>query len=446
MRQVHIFFVMVLLSLVGCGAEEDPLAITYHEDLAPVLEKQCLSCHQTGGIAPFSLQGYDAAKQYASAMRQSVTSRRMPPQPLLHDGSCQTFTNARWMSDDEIRLFGEWMDQGMLEGNPDAVSPTPVEASGLTGEVVSLKTPTYRPKPSSNSGLNDDYRCFLIEPGFDTDKFLTAFEVEPGNPALVHHVLAFSVAPNQVVDEKTGVTNRQVIEGLQAESGGTPGWTCYGLSGEGVVPNGLPASWAPGAGVTRYPDNTGLRLRAGEWLVVQLHYNLDYAEGEDSTTLRLELKDGVFNEGVNLLDDGFLQTLSDEVPASLPPGDSSVLFQWEVTFEEVEAFVQTYYGYDGALPELTIFGVYPHMHGLGRSMYVSLEGAGGQTCAVNVTDWDFNWQQFYFYAQPLVFKPGDAVKVTCEFDTRGQDTAVLPGLGTADEMCMLGAFVNVSLF
>lgn len=438
--------VLGFLFLAGCGAEEDPSLITYHEDVAPLLEQQCISCHQVGGIAPFSLEGYEAAKQYAAAMRESITNRRMPPQPLLHDGSCQTFTNARWMTDDEIRLVGAWMDQGLLEGNPDAASPTPAPQVGLSGEVVELKTPTYRPSPSSNSGLNDDYRCFLIQPDFEQDKFLTAFEVVPGNPALVHHVLAFSVAPDQVVDSKTGATNRQVIEGLQAAAGSTPGWECYGLSGEGVVPNGLPASWAPGAGTTRYPESTGLRLRAGEWLVVQLHYNLDYAQGEDSTTLRLELKDGVLSEGVNVLDDGFLKTLSTETPASLPPGDSSTVFSWEVSFEELEAFAQTYYGYEGALPELKIYGVYPHMHGLGRSMYVTLEGSGGQECAVNVQDWDFNWQQFYFYQEPLVFKPGDTVKVSCEFDTRGQEEPVMPGLGTADEMCMLGSFVGLSLY
>ena len=29
-------------------------------------------------------------------------------------------------------------------------------------------------------GLDDDYRCFIVDPAIDTDMFLTAYEVLPG--------------------------------------------------------------------------------------------------------------------------------------------------------------------------------------------------------------------------------------------------------------------------
>lgn len=445
----HSTWVRVLLAtasipvLAACGPAVDPSAITYYKDIAPLLERQCISCHSTGGIAPFALDSYASATQYVASMRQSVTSRSMPPQPLTNDGSCQEFTNARWLTDDEIRLIGYWMDQGTLEGDPSDTPAEPTPAPSITRS-LELTTPLYSPSPSGNGGLNDDYRCFLIDPQLPKDQLVTGFEVLPGAPAIVHHALVFSVDPAKVVDSSSGTTNAQVMAALQANSGGKPGWDCYGLSGEGVVPSGLVASWAPGEGLTLYPDNTGLRIRQGDVTVVQIHYNLDYASGSDQTVVRLEVADGVLLEGVNLLADGFLDTLSLPEPAKLPAGNANALFEWQVSFEQIEAFIQEYSGYEGAVPGLSVFGIYPHMHTLGQKMSVTLSSSQGQTCAADVAAWDFNWQQFYFYKDPLSLKAGDAVKITCVYDTRSRTEDTLPGLGTDDEMCMLGAFVSIS--
>lgn len=431
-----------LLLSPGCGGGDDG-SVTYYRDVAPVLEKQCVSCHRDGGIAPFALDSYASAREYVAAMRQSITNRSMPPQPLTNDGSCQSFTNARWMSDDEIRLIGNWMDQGTLEGNPDDFSGTPTPSPDFSSHALALTTPLYTPQPSGNGGANDDYRCFLIEPGLTKDQFVTRFGVEPGNEAIVHHTLVFTVDPTATGSTGDGKTNAQVIESLEAQSGGKPGWDCYGLSGEGIIPNGLAASWAPGEGVTRYPTGTGLRLRQGDWVVVQMHYNLDYATGDDSSTVRLELADSVLQEGVILLSDGFLDTLSSETPASLPAGKQSTLFTWEVTFEQIQAFAQQYYGYPDALPALAVYGIYPHMHSLGRQMQVTVLNDQGETCAANVSQWDFNWQQYYFYEEPVGIGPGTTIRITCVYDTRTRSEPTLPGLNTTDEMCMLGAFVSI---
>ena len=65
---------------------------------------------------------------------------------------------------------------------------------------------------------------------------------------------------------------------------------------------------------------------------------------------------------------------------------------------------------------------------------------GSETCGVDVPRWDFAWQLYYFYEQPVRLGPGDRIRVTCTFDTRGATEPVMPGWGTGDEMCLLGVF------
>ncbi|MBZ9752865.1 hypothetical protein K7W42_18655 [Deinococcus sp. HMF7604] len=75
-----------------------------------------------------------------------------------------------------------------------------------------------------SSTLTDDYRCFLLNPGLTTDRFIEGFEVKPGNPEIVHHV---------VVNQVTALQAAQA----QSQDGqdGQPGWPCFGGTGLDTV-------------------------------------------------------------------------------------------------------------------------------------------------------------------------------------------------------------------
>ena len=95
-------------------------------------------------------------------------------------------------------------------------------------------------------------------------------------------------------------------------------------------------------------------------------------------------------------------------------------------------------------PSVEVYGVFPHMHTLGRKLRVERErgGEGGaRECFLDVPKWDFDGQQFYFYTTPLLVEVGDRVNLTCTYDTTTRTATVTWGEGTDDEMCLAGFYI-----
>ena len=61
-------------SLAAHGAEP-----TYAEDVAPILYKNCASCHRPGGLGPFSVLDYDSTVVNADEIHDAVAQGQMPP-------------------------------------------------------------------------------------------------------------------------------------------------------------------------------------------------------------------------------------------------------------------------------------------------------------------------------------------------------------------------------
>lgn len=69
---------------VGChiGRVKTPnesAAITYSNQVARILQRQCVECHRPGEIAPFSLTSYDEVVGWADTIAEVIEEQRMPP-------------------------------------------------------------------------------------------------------------------------------------------------------------------------------------------------------------------------------------------------------------------------------------------------------------------------------------------------------------------------------
>lgn len=79
---------------------------TYYVDVQPILEKNCVSCHVAGGIAPFALDNPKDAVQWADRIAEVTKSESMPPWPPARDG--EPFLNERRLGSASKQILENW--------------------------------------------------------------------------------------------------------------------------------------------------------------------------------------------------------------------------------------------------------------------------------------------------------------------------------------------------
>jgi hypothetical protein len=405
-------------------------ALTFHRDVAPIFDAKCTGCHQEGGIAPFTLTEFEPAHARAQQIAAYTSARVMPPFLIETGGSCGSFDESVALTDDEIATIGAWVDGGAIEGAALSgdLGLTQRTLPALEGG-TDFDLPSFVPQIQGGALAQfDEYRCFPVPYQAGTDKFITGYDVLPGNADVVHHVVGTVVDPNRVVD---GHTNAEIMQALDDESPDRIGWPCFSLAGDGVEPDAVPVTWAPGQGIVEYPGGLGVKLPHDRVLVVQVHYNLagaSTAVAPDQTRIRMRLADTVTRQGIFVLGDRLLDSLYDPMPQVLEPGKKSVLVQWSEQGREL-GLPDDFQG--------ELVGLFPHMHGRGHKYTFEVSNGGDFQCEGRVNRWDFNWQRIYDYSTPLPFTADTRVRVTCDYDTSTDTEPVLPGWGTRNEMCFL---------
>lgn len=392
-----------LTSACGEDAAETPAPrATYHADVAPLLAKHCAGCHRQGGIAPFALDNFAAAKAYAGLIAEVTANRSMPPFLADNSGMCGTFQDARWLSDREIQTFADWVADGAPQGKAASLHPEPPLPAVLEDVAMTLMPAApYTPDAS----LSDDYRCFVIDAGLSATAYLTGFEVRTANPQMAHHIILYAAATTDAI---------QAARDLDAADPGE-GYTCFGSSG--VAGAGMVGGWAPGKNVTVYPQGTGVPIAAGTTFIMQLHYNTLNGVAPDQTQVDLQMAAQV--------DRKLEITALRSADLVLLPGKE------EQTAQGTSSLT--------ILPPggIELYGLFPHMHQLGTRLTVELERDGDTECLLDADRWNFHWQQLFLYERPLhVARSTGQVRLTCTYDTTSRNELVTWGEGTQDEMCL----------
>src|SRR4051812_41487458 len=199
-RSAHVAPLIVLsLSFVAMVLAGDPLSVsrspedpTFAEDVAPILYRNCTSCHHVGGLGPFSLIEYDSAKANASDMRDMVSTGQMPPWHA--EGPHGVFRNDRRLSEAEKQTILRWIDSETKPGDLRKLPARPVYPTkwmmGTPDAVVTM--PEDYVVPASGT---IEYQYFEIPTNITEDKWVQAIEIMPGAREVVHHVLVYAKVP-----------------------------------------------------------------------------------------------------------------------------------------------------------------------------------------------------------------------------------------------------------
>lgn len=390
---------------IGCGknqpAMQEPITyppatkkqgMTYYKDVLPITQSQCQGCHASGGIGPFPLTTYDEAKAMNVQMSAAVQARRMPP--WMPSDNCQSFKQSRKLTQDQVDTIYSWSDDGAPAGNVADAPPPPTPVGTLPWVDRDLDAGgSYTPVTT------DDYHCFVMDPAVTVDSDLIGYDFVPGVRSEVHHVLVYAGSLSEMQ------TKDNAAAGI--------GYPCFG--GPNINSPQLVAAWVPGSPATLFPTDTGIPIKPGSGLVMQIHYNTQNGAQPDRSKLRLQFSK------TRVPRPAILTALS-QTQFSIPSGAQGYSASNSLTTPNA----------------LTLWGLAPHMHTLGKTTRVDAALAGGgDQCLINIPQWDFHWQQLYFYdnATGIQLPKGSKLTLTCTWDNPTSG-AVKWGEATTDEMCI----------
>lgn len=392
--------------------------VTFAKDIAPIIYNKCTNCHRPGEIGPMSFTNYNEVKLYAAMVKYTTQIKYMPPWQT--NPSYSRVMDENFLTDTEIQLIADWVDNGTPYGNAIDEPLVPLFPEGsVLGEpdlVLSFEEAHH------HAGNNMDQYWYVVLPtGLTEDKYVKAVEMRPGNKELVHHALFFQ--------DTTG--NARATADSYTQGYGFP--NNYGGYNIGTPGNGVQyPGYTPGQKPKVFPDGTAQILNAGADLVMQIHYAPSPVDGTDSSSINLFFADET-EEIDRLVKDKIM--LPDNLPGGflsflLPAGNDSIYFKgtWNIN------------------RDISLLSVFPHMHYLGTSWKVWLERPGGEIVnLVELPKWDFNWQGDYFFRRMIVAPAGSKLVAEATYDNSANNPfnphspprLVFWGDGTGDEMYYL---------
>jgi peroxiredoxin len=405
---------------VGCAIRRNAAPVlakagvpTYARDIAPILRAKCEGCHRPGEVAPFSLQNYTQASAWSVDIKRFTGNGQMPPwKPTPGYGDFKEAA-VHTLTETERNTIAQWADNGAPLGDRKQIpAPRKFVQGWQLGEPDMVITPEKAYHLSADG--EDVYRNFVVKTNFTEDRYISAVEVRPSNPAIVHHVIGYVDSTKQ-----NGVYASEKLEA--ATQDGQPGYTSFG--GPGFLPTGMMGGWAPGNDPHFLPQGVGTYVPKGSRIVVQVHYHKDGKPEIDQTRLGVHFCKGTVQKAVT---GGWAINFFIKIPAGEPH------------YKAVGTMT--------VMEDQHLFAVTPHMHLLGKEMKVwATLPDGSEKPLVWIKDWDFNWQATYLLKEPMALPKGSKVHMVAYYDNssanprnplKGKLRDVTWGEQTTDEMCI----------
>lgn len=422
---------MAVSVFVSVAAQSNAAAeVTFHRDVAPILQKNCQSCHRPGQTAPMSLLTYETTRPWARSIKAKVAARQMPP--WYADPQYGRFANDRRLQERDIETIVRWVDAGAPAGDPQDAPPAvqwPADGWDITPDVI-VHAPEYE-VPASGVV---EWTNVTVRSPFKEDTWITSIEARPSDVSLTHHIcVAFKP---RSADSVYGVfewdDKQRNAEGLapprfknqprppsrKTQRTGSTNESCY-------LPGFAAFDYRPFKAAKLIGPNTDI--------VFELHYTPNGREAVDVAKVGFTVAKGRPERRMLTY---ALGSPSDADSFAIPPHDGN----WksppiDVTFVE----------------DAELVWMMPHMHVRGKDMTFRLDFPDGRSEVVlHVPKYDFNWQLGYNPAAPITLPKGTKVHVDAHFDNSSRNRhnpnpnqTVYYGDMTWEEM--MGAFLSVTV-
>lgn len=386
---------------------------TFAKDVAPILYKNCVSCHRPGEIAPMSLLDYQSARPWAKAIRAAVLTRKMPP--WFADPRYGEFANDARLKQQEIDTIRTWVDEGVAEGDPRDLPSQPafVEGWRLGPPDVVIDIGQSFLVPAGR----DLYQDFVVPTHFSEGKWIRAAEVLPGNRKLVHHAHVYVISEERTqpgiatkgqaellggfAEVENGLSrvtaNAPVINDACADDKGLPNLVGFE---EGSLATLLPGK-PPDVFDVFGDGSTAKYIPPGAKLRFQIHYAKVAQADTDRTQVGLYLAPKPPEKPLKRVD---LRNRFFLIPAGA--SDHEVKRCYDVENDK------------------RLIAITPHMHYRGKdARYELVHPDGRRETLLAVPSYSFDWQLQYRFKKPILMEKGSRMVVTFHYDNSPNNPA-----------------------
>lgn len=336
----------------------NPLAadVTFHKDVAPILQNRCQGCHRPGEAAPMSFLTYKETRPWAKAIRAAVLSGKMPP--WFADPKHGKFVNDLSLAPGEKEALVAWVDSGAAEGDPGE-APAPrrfTEGWKIPKPDIVFEMPREFEVPASGTL---DYQYISVPTNFTEDKWVEMVEVRPGDRSVVHHAIV------------------------------TAGGGAEGFSGRQYL-----AGYAPGMSPQIWKPGQARLIKAGAYLTFQMHYTTSGKATRDRTRIGMIFAKKPAAEQIVALS-------SSAYWFAIPPHEANFTVESSTMLRE----------------EVRLVGMRAHMHLRGKAFqFRAVYPSGESEILLNIPKYDFEWQPYYYLETPKLLPRGTRIECTAVYD------------------------------
>ena len=304
--------------------------VTFNHDIAPIVFRSCATCHRPGEAAPFSLLNYSDVKKHARQIVDVTQSRAMPP--WLPEPQKLKFADELRLSDAEINLIRNWVEQGEVEGEAADLPPAPKFVEGWRLGKPDLILTANKPLTLPPSGT-DTYWNFIFPVPIEETRWVKAVEIRPGDKRYVHHA-------NILVDRAGSSRQRET------EPGAGFGGMEIRIESQVFDPDSHLLFWKPGTIPYVEPEGMALRLDKGTDLILNTHLQ---PSGKPEI---IQPSIGLYFTSHPATKLPMLLQLENDAKLDIPAGQKDFLVTDEFT-----------------LPiDVELLAIYPHAHYLGKDI------------------------------------------------------------------------------
>jgi len=346
--------------------------ISYTKEVAPILMKRCVDCHQKGGIAPWQMSNYAIVKGFAPMIREAIRTDRMPPYDV--DRHYGVFDSDENLTEAETKTLIHWIEAGAPSDIVEGTNPDPL----IAGVTERAEWPLGKPDlivdiPAYTVPARGvvDYQLPVVANPMKEGKWLKATTFKAGNRQGVHHILAGWM--------------KEIPKG-----------------GRGFDWNVSMGGYAVGSESNMAPDKWATWIPAGGAISFQMHYTPTGKEFVDNSKLGFYWA----KEDPELVK---RQIIIADPSITIAPNEA----RWhETAYVQFPAPVQVYAAQ-----------IHAHYRGY-ASKLTAIYPDGKEEILINMPHYDFNWQREYVFKQLIDLPAGTKLVADYWYDNSVNNKAL----------------------